>query len=243
MSTTLDRTSEFADRDVAKRTSRGTLVQILLACGVAYSVSYAFANDIVAATRYDGYSRMSQAVSELSATGAPTRTFLTAMLPIWTMLMIGFGIGVWMSADGKRALQVTGALLIAFGVTGVLWLPFPMTSREEMINGTTPANDVGHIVLAMVTVLLILLQLGFGAAAFGKWFRLYSLATAATVLVFGALTGTESPKVPKGEPTPWMGLSERINIGAWLLWLAVLAIMLLVRTRRGAANTTAVPAP
>jgi hypothetical protein len=183
---------------------------------------------------------MSQAISELSATGAPTRAFLTAMVPIWAGLMLAFGIGVWGSAHGRRALRVTGGLLVAFGVTGVLWLAFPMTSREEMVDGTMPVNDIGHIVLSAVTILLIVSQIGFGAAAFGQRFRLYSLLTAATVLVFGALTGMQSPKVPTGEPTPWMGLFERISIWAWLLWLAVLAISLL-RTRTDAPKVTATP--
>jgi hypothetical protein len=37
----------------------------------------------------------------------------------------------------------------------------------------------------------------------------------------------ESPKVPAGDPTPWLGFYERISLYAWLLWIAVLAIMLL----------------
>lgn len=131
---------------------------------------------------------------------------------------------------------MTGAVLVAHAVTTPLWLPFPMTSREEMIEGTMPANDLGHIVLSAVVVVLILMEIGFGAAAFGKRFRLYSLVTAATVLAFGALTGMEGPKVPAGEPTPWMGLFERISIWTWL-WVAVLAIILL-RGRSTLTQTT-----
>ncbi len=209
------------------RTPRLPLVQALLACGVLYSLTYAITNDVIAATSYVGYSRMSQAVSELSATGAPTRTFLIAMVPVGTALLIAFGIGVWKSARGRRTLRVTGGLLIAHGVIGLLWLPFPMTSREEMINGTVPANDVGHIVLTVVTVLLIVSEIGFAAAAFGWRFRTYSILTAAAILVFGALTGTESPKVPAGDPTPWMGFYERVSVYAWLLWIVVLAVILL----------------
>ena len=49
------------------------------------------------------------------------------------------------------------------------------------------------------------------------------------MLVFGSLTAMDAPKVPLGDPTPWMGLTERINIGAWLVWLAVLSLTLLRR--------------
>jgi hypothetical protein len=197
---------------------------LLLGCGVLYALSYTVANDLVAASRYRGYRRTSQAVSELSATGAPTRTFLMVMLPVWTALMVAFGVGVVRSAAGARPLRSTGGLLIAFGVSGVAWLAFPMTSRHEMVRGVTAANDVGHLVLSGMTVALIVGQLAFGARAFGSRFRRYSAATGLTVLVFGALTAGESSKIAAGEPTPWLGLFERLDIGAWLVWLAVFAI-------------------
>jgi hypothetical protein len=211
------------DAVVPKCGSRRVTV-LLLGCGVLYASSYAIANDLVAAARYRGYSRTSQAVSELSATGAPTRRFLTVMLPVWTALMVAFGIGVLRSASGARSLRVTGGVLIAFGVSGVAWLAFPMTSRDEMVLGTTAANDVGHLVLSGVTVVLIILQLVFGSRAFGPRFRRYSLATGSMVLVFGALTARASSKIALGESTPWLGLFERLDIGAWLLWLIVFAI-------------------
>jgi hypothetical protein len=206
--------------------------KVLLACGIAYSLLYAVINDVVAAALYDGYSRTSQAISELSATGAPTRTLLTALVPLFTALMIAFGIGVWKSADGNRALRVTGGLLVAHGATFPLWLLAPMTSREAM-GATMPSNDVGHLVLTVVTILLIVSQVGFGATALGKRFRLYSLLTAITVLVFGALTGTQATAMAAGLPTPWLGLCERVSAGSWLLWLAVLATALLGTGREG----------
>jgi hypothetical protein len=227
MSTTIDRAAQLVHRDVPTKSNRATVLNVLLACGVLYPLVYAVANDVVAATRYEGYSRMSQAVSELSASGAPTRPFLTAMLPIFSALMIAFGIGVWQSADGDRALRVTGGLLVAHGITAPLWLLAPMSQREEIAIGGGTVSDTMHIVLSAVTVLLILSQIGFGAAALGKRFRLYSILTAAAVLVAGALTGMQSSKIETGEPTPLLGLAERISIGAWLLWVAVLAVALL----------------
>jgi hypothetical protein len=88
-------------------------------------------------------------------------------------------------------------------------------------------TDTMHIVFATVTVLLMLLAIGFGAAAFGKRFRLYSIATIALLVVFGALTGLESPRIAANLPTPWVGVWERINIGVFLLWVVALAIALL----------------
>jgi len=212
-------------------------VRTLLTCGVLYSALYAVANDVIAASLYDGYSRFSQAISELSATSAPSRPLLTALLPVFTALMLAFGLGVWMAAAGRRSLRVTGALLIAHAATFPLWLLAPMTSRSDMGPGTSmPANDVGHIVLSALAILFILGEVGFGAAALGKRFRLYSALTIVVVVAFGALTGALSPAVGRGEPTPWLGLVERISFAAWLLWLAVLAVALMPRRERSASR-------
>lgn len=96
------------------------------------------------------------------------------MLPLWSETCVndgrklGFGVGVWRSALGECALAVSGGLLVAFGVAGVLWLAFPMSSPEEMIQGTMLVNDIGHIVLSAVTVLLILSQLDGGERLVGQ---------------------------------------------------------------------------
>ena len=73
----------------------------------------------------------------------------------------------------------------------------------------------------------MLTAIGFGAAAFGKWFRFYSIATIVILLVFGVLTGLDAPRIEANLPTPWVGVTERIDIGVFLLWVVVLAVALL----------------
>ncbi len=241
MATTLDRAPRATSRDIATKTSRITDSRILLACGVLYGVLYVVASDVIAAPLNDGYSRMDQAISELSGTSAPTRWFLTAMLPTYTALMIAFGIGVRKAAHGSRSLHVTGTLLVASGVSALLWLPFPMTSREDVVDGPMSVNDVGHLVLSGVTFLFIASALWFGARSFGAGFRAYTLITAATIVVFAVLMGTQSPNVP--DPTPWMGLYERVMLWAWLVWMAVLAIILMHHETNSRNVTAPVAAP
>jgi hypothetical protein len=63
-------------------------------------------------------------------------------------------------------------------------------------------------------------------------FRLYSFATVATVIVFGAWAGILARPMPG--PTSWLGLAERVNIYATMLWVAVLAVCFLrVQDRAG----------
>jgi hypothetical protein len=83
-----------------------------------------------------------------------------------------------------------------------------------------------HVVLASVTVLLMLLAIAFGAAAFNRWFRLYSIVSLLILMAFGALTFRDAPGLAVNLPTPWIGVWERINLGVFLLWVVVLAATL-----------------
>jgi hypothetical protein len=204
---------------------RGT--KALLMCGVAYSLSFVAFNDVLAGLLYGGYDYLDQTISELSARGASTRPLLAALGPIWSGLLIAFGIGVLRAANGNRPLCVTGGLLIAHGVVSVQWFWFPMTARDDIISGSMRWNDAGHLALIAWSGLFALAEIGCGAAAFKGRFRVYSIVTVATALVFGALTSTQAANLVDGESTPLMGVYERVSVGSWLLWIAVLSVILL----------------
>jgi hypothetical protein len=51
-------------------------------------------------------------------------------------------------------------------------------------------------------------------------------------IAFGILTWLESIGINKNLPTPYIGIWERINIGAFMLWVIVLSIVLLQEKRR-----------
>jgi ABC-type thiamin/hydroxymethylpyrimidine transport system permease subunit len=75
----------------------------------------------------------------------------------------------------------------------------------------------------------------------GWVFRLYSVATIATALVFGLLSA-QVDRIEAGAPTPYMGLLERIGIGAWLLWMVVVAMVLWRTTRSPKVTVSDTPA-
>jgi hypothetical protein len=47
------------------------------------------------------------------------------------------------------------------------------------------------------------------------------------MLVAGSMTATQAGDVGANRPTPLNGVYERIGIGSYLLWMAVLAVVLL----------------
>jgi hypothetical protein len=214
--------------------------KILLACGVLSSLLYA-ATTVLVATQWESYSSASQTVSELSAIGAPTRSLWVLPALFYTVLVTAFGWGVWKSAGRSRALRIVGGVIVAYGALGLVWPFAPMHLREVLAAGGSTLSDTLHIVLASVTVVLMLLAIGVGAAALGTRFRLYSVATLAILATCGALTFMDAPRISANLPTPWIGVWERINIGIFLLWVAVLAVRLwripdraAVRHRHGA---------
>lgn len=199
----------------------------LLVCGILSSLLYV-GTDVLGAMRYEGYSFTSQTISELAAIGSPVKPLVGPLFITYDVLVIAFGLGVWGAAGPKRALRVAAGLLIALGVIGFVALPFaPMHQRKVLATGGGTLTDTMHLVLASVTVLLFLLAMGFGAAAFGKRFRLYSIGTILILLLFGVLTGFDSPRLAANLPTPWIGVYERISAYGYLLWVMVLAIALL----------------
>lgn len=194
----------------------------LLVCGILSSLLYVAMNVFVPML-YEGYSSVSQTVSELSAIGAPTRPLWVLLGTVYTLLVAAFGWGVWMSAGRNRQLRVAGALMAVYGVLGIFWPP--MHQREVLAAGAGTVTDAMHIVFTG-TVLLMMVAIGFGAAAFGKRFSIYSIATLVIMVAFGVLTGLESPGIHRGLPTSWIGVWERISIAAFLLWIIVLAVAL-----------------
>lgn len=201
------------------------LRKVLLVCGIIGPLLWV-GTDILAGMLYTGYSFTDQAISELFAIGAPTSGFVVPLFTLYSVLLIAFALGVWMSAAAgqNRALRIVALMVVGNALNGlVLWNFFPMHMRGAEATFT----DTMHIALAGVGVIFVLLALGFGAAAFRKWFRFYSIGTIVMLLAPGILTFLSVPQAAANESTPWLGLDERISTSAYLLWQVVLGIVLL----------------
>ncbi len=207
------------------------LKKVLLICGILYLLLYV-ATDVVAGMLWEGYSFADQAISELSAIGAPTRSLVIPLLSVCIVLGIAFGLGVWRSAGRNRALRVTGGLLIIIGLVGLAWTPFPQHLGEPL---SSFANTT-HSIFAGIQVVLTLLAIGFGAAAYRNWFRLYSIGTILTLLIAGVVAFWMAAAQGGIAAPQWFGLIERINVYGYDLWTAVLSIVLLQAEKEGGVS-------
>jgi hypothetical protein len=111
-------------------------------------------------------------------------------------------------------------MMVGNAVNGlVLSNLFPMHMR-----GVEPTfTDTIHAIL--VSNPFVLLTVGLGVAAFRSWFRIYS--TILIIFVPATMAFSYIPQLVTNQPTPWLGLAERISIYGNLLWQLVLAIVLL----------------
>lgn len=203
-------------------TRNGWFVRGLLGCGLLSSLLYLL-TDLVGASSYPDYDYVGQAISEMSAVGAPTADLLAPFYMLYSVLFALFGAGVWFAAGRRRRLRWSAAFMVALSALGIGWALSPMNMR-----GHEPTlTDMMHLAMGAASTLLILAIIATGAAAFGRAFRIYSAATALVMLVFGYLMSLDVPRVPEGLPTPRLGMNERIMMAAWLLWMVVFSVTLL----------------
>ena len=167
------------------QTKSGTLRRLLLICGIIAIPLYAI-TDMLAGVLYPGYSFTDQAVSELFAIGAPTSRLVVPLFTVYSLFILAFGIGLWMSAGSKRSLRFMSLMIFANAINGLLlWNLFPMHMRGEEMTSI----DLAHATLAATGGIFGALAIGFGSVAFGRRFRFYSIGTIAmmfvpTILVF-----------------------------------------------------------
>lgn len=195
--------------------------QLLVLCGLLSSLLYAGA-DIISAFSWEGYSFKSQAISELMAVNAPSRPVAAPLFLAYDLLVAAFGAGIVTYSIQKR-LRTVGGLILGIAATGLITtIFFPMHLRGE----EKTVSDTMHIVLTAVTTALITLAMASGAGIDGRRFRWFSILTLVIMLVFGALAGMDGKKLAEGQATPWLGVTERVTIGVYLLWMAVLSVLL-----------------
>src|SRR5215204_3410336 len=187
--------------------------KILLGCGIASSVLYV-ASDILISWWDPNYSYRDQSFSELLAPGSPTRSLVLVVLGIpYGVLVTAFGVGVWASASRSGAGRITGAMLLGYALIGAVTGVFlSAPTRETLEAGKETWRNTMHLPATAVSVLCILLAIGFGSTLLGRRFRYYSYATILDILVFGVLTSLQVDQMAANQPTPWMGLEERGNV-------------------------------
>lgn len=208
--------------------------QTALVAGIAAPIIYIIAVVSGAALRPE-YSHIAHAISELIVAGAPNKWVLDSLFALYNVLVVAFAAGVLRrvqsvgrSNDRHSSGLIGSWALIGVGVAGLATLFFPMDPRMA----ASTADGMIHLVLAGLCSLLSILTLFL----IGGWFRRQpgygvldrtSLVAGIVVLVTGAMAAYSA-----ATGSPFIGLSERLTIGTYILWLGVTASVMIVAERR-----------
>lgn len=195
----------------------------LIIAGLLAPLIY-LATVIVGGAMRPGYSHFGNAISELVESNAPHRRALNTAFFAYNACTIALGIGITALAPNPT-IVLSGWILGVTGLLGVAmsWLPM------DPIGTPATAPGVGHLVVAglmSVGSMAAILAFAIGAGGVDGWnaFSVYSYATFAIVLVTGGAAALSARGLWRS-----MGLLERLTIGTFLQWNAVLAVALLTR--------------
>ena len=173
-----------------------------------------------------GYSHLSQSISELVISGAPNKLYLDISFSINYVLSCIFGFGLFSVFRSKASPLNSSTGLVGFVILGVIAVLSFLSSNFFTMNlpGTPPTTSgTIHLILvglesigSMVAILLV-----------GLWFRrvgssghsIYSIVTLLIVFATGIMT-----LVATTQGSSYVGLSERLTIGAFALWSFVIAL-------------------
>lgn len=188
--------------------------------GVLAPIAYALAVIIGGATT-PGYSHVANAISELFSAGRHPHIIVLLLFATYNLGLLAFG--AWAFLDRKagygKLFRAAMALLAVIGLLGAATLFFPQDER-----GTT-ATFAGtmHIVLSAISSLLTMVAMLLAGLDYfrnkdKKLFAYYSFASLAIVLISGGISAASV-----ASNSPYLGLFERVTIGAFLLWVLLLS--------------------
>jgi hypothetical protein len=179
--------------------------------------------DILAGKLLKGYRFKIQSMSDLSAAGSPVRPLVVVLTAVASVLMIAFGVGIWRAADQALFARVVSGLVIGNAAAGLIaTLCFPNQF------GVRPKFASPGVLIMFLGVLCFVLAMVFGAVAFSGWLRILSIAIPTSYIILTILrfaTATSSAS----KPATMIGAQERTMAYSYLVWVAALAIHLLLR--------------
>jgi hypothetical membrane protein len=192
--------------------------------GIMAAADYLVTVIIGAAVR-PGYSHIVNAISELTSPGAPHKALLDGMFSIYNILLMGFGVFLFLYPRPvkKATLKIAAILLALIGLAGLLMYGFPMDAR-----GTTATFQGSiHWVLAGI------LSLSTFAAEFLVGFATSNIAKLKKIHVFSLVMGCITfisgifTAISASTKFVYFGLVERITIGSFIFWVLIFAIFFL----------------
>lgn len=179
------------------------------------------ATDVFAIRMWKGYSFVSQSISELSASGAPTRSTVLLLDLLFDLLIVAFAIGLWQQPDQSHILRIVSALIVANAVISffvTLFIPMQINS-----DGISSASTI-HVVLMAIGVFSFMAAMGLAGFAFDDWIRYVSLGILVAYFVLAGIRLILPSGTIGDTEQVTSGIQERTMVLGYLFWLCALSV-------------------
>ena len=202
---------------MAKKYQKYRIVALTGILGVLFYVLHVFLGQAA----YPGYRAASQAVSELSAIGAPSRMVALLFFSLYSLCMIVFALGLWMLFRDRISGTFSIGCLLLLGTYVVSWIGclfFP--PAQSLATGFW--KNVAHLILnggVMLFSVAALLFIGLGVWKRYRWLSLFSFFAIFMVITGMVLSGLVGQM--------YVGAAQRISAFALVLYDLLLAVWMM----------------
>lgn len=196
------------------------LKTILLSSGMLGVLIYLL-HILVGGYLWKTYSHLQQPISDLTATGAPNRSFLLLLTNIYGGLALIFAVSfAFFECKKRHKLVFLGAIsFIILHIVSISYSFFP----QDLPGVETTFAGMMHLVVTIFIVpftILTPLLIGFGLRKEKAWKKLgnFSVICGILIFIFGGLTGFFFTN-----RLSYFGLVERLNIGTLQIWTFIMS--------------------
>lgn len=200
-----------------------TYRQLLSLAGIIGAAAY-IAHVIIGGILWEGYSHITQTISELTGSQGPNADFLLIFTNIYGICMIIFSVNLILQIRQKRlhkAVWIGALLLTIMEITSYVgYSLFPLDTSGDL----SGFQNIMHMVVTAVVVLCTISMgffMGVGMRSNPEYKKLgtFILICAVVITVFGAMTPAFM-----ANNIPVSGLTERINIFTLQICLSVISV-------------------
>ena len=216
------------------RSNQNNSIQYLALCGIAAPIVVAILVT-VSGFIYEGYSHVTQAVSELGGVEAQYPLLQNANFFVMAVLFIAFAFGLHRGIGGGSGSILGPVLVGGFGFSAALgnaFLPCDPGCEFQTLTGTLHnLTGLGGFISAIAGIFVISRRIKRDP----DWQSIYSFSWIAGIAVlFTLLLWIGIAKA--AEVDSLNGLLQRLFVLAWFVWVEVMALRLFRISRRRPIN-------
>lgn len=198
---------------------------LALVCGVLSAVFY-FLHDIIGAANYPGYYWMERAVSDLTATDAPSFAAASGYVTVYKIFTCIACTCISLLVWNERKSLRTGVYIFAImqGISAVGYALFPLTGSGY--DGSTQSFIHVYVLTAAVVLLSIVSLTFIAIGSFKEKYRLLGIlaVTSLAAMFFGAVGSQNVPK-------EYFGIAERFSTYSATVFTGILAVYVAVKMK------------